>query len=84
MNKFAKWVKDNGMKQMVIAKKLGISQATLHAILQKGLEPRLKVAIAIQKLTKEEVTVYDWNDQRTLNASKPKIKMTATKNKIEK
>jgi len=84
MNKFAKWVKDNGLKQTAIAKKLGISQASLHAILQKGLEPRLKVAIAIERYTRNEITVYDWNDQMTLSKSKPKIKKTDATNKIEK
>lgn len=62
MNKFALWVKNNDRKQLSIAKKIGISQSGLHAILRVGQMPSLRVAYEIEKYTQGAVTMYDWFD----------------------
>lgn len=53
-------MESNDKKQRCVAEKLGISGATLHEILKKGLIPSLKTAIRIEKYTNGEISVYDW------------------------
>jgi DNA-binding XRE family transcriptional regulator len=85
MNIFDQWLINNERKQMGVSAKIGVSQATLHNILKKGLMPSLKVAYEIEKYTKGAITVYDWLDQReepnkTIAKTKPQVK----KKKISK
>ncbi len=62
MNKLAKWIKDNGVKQCAVAMKVGVGNATLHDILREKYLPSLKTAYEIEKYTHGAVTVYDWLD----------------------
>ena len=66
-NKFYDWIEKNDKKQVGVAKKLGISTATLNEILRIGRLPSLKLAYDIEKYTQGQVTVYDWIDENSVN-----------------
>ena len=51
-------VKD--VSQTAFAKKIGVSQPTLHRYLVGETSPSVITAIQIEKLTGREVKVYDW------------------------
>lgn len=64
MKKFAIWMKENDRTQKGVARKLGISQSSLHEILKTDHVPSLKTALAIEKYTNGAITVYDWYDEK--------------------
>lgn len=83
MNKFAAWMKSNEKKQIAVAKKLGISQSSLHDIMRQGQLPNLKVAYEIEKYTHGEVTLYDWIDQEEKNKTISKANNIKKEKKIK-
>lgn len=66
MNKFSSWIKANDKKQRGIATKLGISTATLNAIIKHKQLPNLRLAYKIEKYTMGAITLYDWIDEKAL------------------
>lgn len=50
-----------GVQQTFIAKQAGVSKETINRILRRGFAPTLKLAIAIEKATNGEVSVYSWD-----------------------
>lgn len=68
--KLKKYLIDNMIIQKHFCDRVGINPATLHSILNDSLQPKLKVAIAIEKITKGEVSVYDWGDDTSKKKDK--------------
>lgn len=60
MNKLKKYIIENCITQHKFAKKIGISPNALINILKGSNFPRIPTAYEIEKVTKGEVTVYDW------------------------
>lgn len=83
MKKLAEWIIENDRKQKSMAAKIGISQSTLHGILN-GVMPSLKTAYEIEKYTKKEIDLYDWLDEKNFDSIKIKPKKKPKKNKSEK
>jgi DNA-binding XRE family transcriptional regulator len=66
MNKLREYLQTNGIKQKSFAKQIGACESTLCNITKNNQIPTLKLAIEIEKATRNmefpenQVTVYDW------------------------
>ena len=81
-NKLLEYLIENGIGQNYLAKKVGCGQATMYRILRNGVIPSLKLALAIEKQTKNAVRVYDWILPKNKNTNKPKNTSHTKKTKI--
>ena len=54
-----KYIEEIGIPITEIARRLRVTPMTIHNILKKGKEPRLDLALAIEKITKGQVTCHD-------------------------
>ena len=54
------YLSDKGIKQVWLARKLGVNPVTLHRWIQGKHEVPLKIAQEIEALTDGQVTVNDW------------------------
>lgn len=84
MTKLLSYLVGNGIAHNFFAEKVKTSQPTLNRILRKGHIPSLKLALAIEKQTKGEVTVYDWLNVKDENNDKPKKTQKKKPGKINK
>tara|TARA_R110000868_G_scaffold136519_3_gene349509 strand:+ start:1224 stop:1535 length:312 start_codon:yes stop_codon:yes gene_type:complete len=60
--KLKEYLTENMVVHKQFCDRVGINPATLHSILNNNLQPKLKTAISIEKITKGIVSVYDWGD----------------------
>lgn len=54
-----RWLADNDRSQMWLAGQLGVSQSAVSAWIA-GMQPKVNVAVAIERLTKRKVMVEMW------------------------
>lgn len=58
--RFKRWIADNGFAKQAIARELGISKPYLYYLLDRGIDPRVRLANAIEALTRGYVGVRTW------------------------
>lgn len=84
MKKFADWIVANDKKQTAVAKAIGVSTSTMHNLVNTDRIPQLHIAIKIEKYTKREITVYDWDcDNKETKTKKKTPPKTARKTKTK-
>ena len=61
--KLKQYLKENGILQKFLVEKIGISANHVNALVHERTKPSIDVAFAIEKITKGQVTLYDWVDK---------------------
>jgi ribosome-binding protein aMBF1 (putative translation factor) len=70
--KLKEYISQYMVKNKQLANRLEIDPSTLCKIVFGQMQPKLKTAILIEKITEGKVTVYDWEDQQTVACEKEK------------
>ena len=71
--KLQEYLEKYGIKNNFFAEKVGTSPQTIDRLINAGYLPSLKLAIAIEKETKNKVNLYkDWDLSKGAKCEKPK------------
>lgn len=60
MERLQKYLKTNGMRQVELARRLGLSNGYLHNLLRGNRRPSLDMALRIERATDGAVPVQAW------------------------
>lgn len=69
-----KYLEENGIRHTFVAKKIGTEPSHLCRWLSGEVAPRLEAIVAIEELTKGQVTIHDWIKLSTKKKKLPKNK----------
>ena len=83
-NRLKEYIHKNAIKQRGFAKKIGVSCATLYALMNDKHLPNLMDADLIQKATRGYVTFEHWVKHYDTVQDKKKAKKQAGKEKVAK
>lgn len=67
--KLKEYLDATGIKQTFLAKKSGISKASINVYALGKKVPSIEVALKIEKATDGHVRLYDWLDESDVNES---------------
>ena len=60
MKKLIAYMQANNLDKMKLGKRLGVSPSTVYTWITGANVPRIGVAIRLDRITRGQVSVYDW------------------------